>query len=97
MNIEIVEVSSNKLLRQFIEFPNKLYEGNQFYVPSLYLSVEWILSKKNPFLKHSQIASFLAVVDQKVVGRITAIHNKTHLDRYKDGAGFFGFFDSIRW
>lgn len=91
----IVEVSSKKQLKQFIEFPNQLYKANPFYVAPLYLSVEWMLSKKNPFFQHSQIALFLAIDNNKVVGRIAAIYNKTHIDRYNDQTGFFGFFDSI--
>jgi len=54
-----------------------------------------LLSKENPFLKHSEIALFLAIKDGSVVGRIAAVYNKTHLDTYHDNAGFFGFFDAI--
>lgn len=93
--VTIVELSSKKQLKQFIELPNQIYKGNPFYVPAMYLSVEWMLSKKNPFLQHSQIALFLAIEDHKVIGRIAAIYNKTHIDRYNDKTGFFGFFESI--
>lgn len=93
--VEIIEVSTKKQLRQFIDFPNQLYEGSPFYVPTLYLSVKWMLSEKNPFFEHSQAAFFLAVHEGKVVGRIAAIYNKTHLERYNDQTGFFGFFDAI--
>ncbi len=93
--VKIVELSSKRQLKQFIEFPNQIYKGNPFYVPPLYLSVEWILSKKNPFFMHSQVALFLAIDENKVVGRIAAIFNKTHIDTYNDNTGFFGFFDSV--
>ncbi len=93
--VEIIEVSAKKQLRQFIEFPSQLYRECPFYVPALYLSVQWMLSKKNPFFQHSQAALFLAVSEDKVVGRIAAIYNKTHLDTYNDQTGFFGFFDSV--
>lgn len=93
--IEIVEVRTKKQFKKFIEFPNLLYKKCPFYVPSLYLSVKWILSKKNPFFQHSQVALFLAINDAKIVGRIAAIYNKTHIDNHDDQTGFFGFFDSI--
>lgn len=93
--VEIIEISTKKQLRQFIEFPNHLYKGNPFYIPALYLAVQWMLSEKNPFFEHSQAAYFLAIKENKVVGRIAAIFNKTHLDTYNDQTGFFGFFDSI--
>lgn len=92
--VEIVEITGKKLFKQFIDFPNKIYRDDPFFVPALYLSVEWQLGKKNPFLKHSQIALFIARKDGKVAGRIAAIRNQTHLDIYKDNAGFFGFFDT---
>ena len=93
--VKIIEVVTKKQLKQFIEFPNSIYKGNPFYVTPLYLSIEWILSQKNPFFQHSQVALFLAVEDDNVVGRIAAIYNKTHLKRYNDNTGFFGFFESI--
>jgi hypothetical protein len=95
MSVEIVEVNSSKKLDQFIQFPNQLYKGNPYYVPSIHLAMEWMLTKKNPFLKHSQIALFLAFEDSKVAGRIAAILNTTHLEKYNDDTGFFGFFDSV--
>lgn len=93
--VEIIEVSTKKQLRQFIEFPNQLYKNSPFYVPALYLSVKWMLGQKNPFFEHSQAALYLAVRADKVVGRIAAIYNKTHLEKYKDQKGFFGYFDSV--
>ena len=93
--LKIIEVHTKKQLKQFIEFPNILYKNCPYYVPSLYLSVKWMLSKKNPFLEHSQIALFLALSSDRVVGRIAAIYNKIHLDTYNDNTGFFGFFDAI--
>ena len=95
MTVEIIEVKSKKQLQNFIRFPGQLYKGDPYFVPALYLSDEWILSKKNPFLQHSQIILFLAKENNKTVGRIAAIHNKTHLDVYNDNTGFFGFFDAI--
>ena len=95
MEIEILEVLSKKQLRQFIHFPNLLYKADPYYVPTLYLSEKWMLSQKNPFLQHSQIILFLAKDKGKIVGRIAAIYNRSHLDTYNDNSGFFGFFDSI--
>ncbi len=95
MSIEIININSGKNLKRFIEFPNELYKDNKYYVPNLYIAEKWMLSKKNPFLKHSEISLYLAIKNKKVVGRIAAIYNKTHLENYNDNTGFFGFFDSI--
>jgi ribosomal protein S18 acetylase RimI-like enzyme len=93
--MEIVKVVSKKDLMRFINFPHQLYKDDENYVPELNLVVKRMLSNKNPFLKHSEIALFLAVESGIVMGRIAAVYNKTHLETYKDNTGFFGFFDSI--
>jgi GNAT superfamily N-acetyltransferase len=50
---------------------------------------------KDPFYEENQIQTFLAERDGKVVGRIAAILNVGHLERYGDKVGFFGFYESI--
>ena len=95
MSIEIIEVTTKKQLKQFIDFPHFLYKDNPNYVPALFLAEKWVFGNKNPFFKKSKIQQFLAMDNKKVVGRITAIYNRTHLEVYNDNTGFFGFFDSI--
>jgi len=95
MTIKQLNRSKSSDLNQFIQFPNQLYQENKFYVPSLTLNIKWILSNKNPFFQHSDVALFVAVENKKIVGRIAAIYNATHLKTYQDKTGFFGFFDSI--
>ena len=93
--MEIRKVLSEKDLMRFINFPHQLYKRDENYVAELNLLTKKMLSNKNPFLKHSEIALFLAIKRGVVVGRIAAIYNKTHLSTYNDNAGFFGFFDTI--
>ncbi|WP_242156294.1 hypothetical protein [Aestuariivivens sediminis] len=93
----IIEVNTKKELRQFIDFPRRLYEHQPNYISDLDITLKGRLSRRNPFLKHSEMALFLAKESKegKIVGRIAAIWNKTHLDKYNDSCGFFGFFDAI--
>ena len=95
--IEIIKVTDKKKLRQFINFPHELYREEPNYVSDLNLTIKSKLTKKNPFLSHSEIVLFIAKETEtgKISGRIAAIYNKTHLKKYKDNYGFFGFFDSI--
>jgi len=53
------------------------------------------LSPSNPFFAHAEARLFLARRDGELVGRIAAILDRSHLTRWKDGAGFFGFFEAI--
>jgi len=93
--MEIRKVLSKKDMMRFVTFPHQLYKNNENYVPTLNILAKRMLNNKNPFLKHSEIALFLAIEKDVVVGRIAAIYNKTHLDIYNDNTGFFGFFDTV--
>lgn len=95
MSITIKQVKGRKQLREFIQFRYRLYRDDPNYVPELYLSERIFLSRKNPFFNHSEVAYFLASHKDRVVGRVAAILNNKHLERYEDGTGFFGFFDAI--
>jgi hypothetical protein len=53
------------------------------------------LSKKHPFFRHAEGVLFTAHRNGWCVGRTSAQIDREHNDRYKDDAGFFGFFDTI--
>ena len=49
MSINIVEVVSKKNLKKWVEFPNKLYKDNKYYVPFLSIDeIETLTKGKNP-------------------------------------------------
>lgn len=92
----IVEVKTKKDLKRFICFTHELYRNDLHYVPLPNLLIKAMLSpSKNPFFENGEVACFLAMDNDKVVGRIAAIYNKVHLEVYNDSTGFFGFFDCI--
>lgn len=75
--LEIIEVKTKKQLNQFIEFPNKLYKENPFYVPSFKPDeISHLTKKKNPMSDYCDMIKFLAIKDGKVVGRVLGIINK---------------------
>lgn len=94
---EIIEVNTRTDLEKFIDFPRKLYRVEPNYISDLDLTIKSKLTKRNPFLKESDIALFLAQESHtgKTLGRVAAIYNKTHLNKHHDDCGFFGFFDTI--
>ena len=95
--IEVRPVTSGRELRQFIGFPYRHYSNDPFFVPQLRIEAAKILNpKKNAFFEHGSIQNFLAYDDGgRIVGRIAAILNGMHLEKYKDDNGFFGFFESV--
>jgi hypothetical protein len=101
MSIEIRELPADpkrdkKLLRDFVDLVDEVYEGDPAYVRPLDMEMEDRLDRaKNPFYEHAEVAAWVAYKDGERAGRVTAQVCRQHLDRYKDDAGFFGFLDTV--
>lgn len=94
--IEVRKVGSKKELKDFIDFPHRLYSNDHNYVPELYLAQKDLLNKeKHPFFDHSEADFFLAYQNGQVVGRVAAIKNNNYIDYTGEQSGNFGFFDVI--
>ncbi|MFM8804901.1 MAG: N-acetyltransferase, partial [Planctomycetia bacterium] len=80
--------------KRFIRLPWRIYRDDPCWMPPLVMSQEELLGfRRHPFYERSKSRSFLATRDGLDVGRITAIVNAGHIDRYKEQRGFFGFFE----
>ena len=76
MSVTVKRVETKKELSAFVDFPNKLYEGNEFFVPKLCIDEKRTFNpKKNPAFKFSECELYLAYKDGKVVGRVAALIN----------------------
>src|SRR5262245_47451339 len=97
MSIELRELASGKkVLRDFLDLVDDVYAGEHNYVRPLDFDVSDRLNpKKNPFFEHAEATGWVAYRDGKRVGRITAQVDREHLAKHNDGAGFFGFLDTI--
>lgn len=94
--VRVHEAVSKSDLQSFIDLPWSIYKDDALWVPPLKADVKGILDEvKNPFWQHAERKLFLAEQDGEVVGRIAAIHCSLHNEVHQDGAGFFGFFESI--
>ncbi len=94
--IVIRPVKTARQRRQFLELPWTIYKGDPNWIPPLRLDQkENVGYIHNPFYDRNQIQTFLAYRGKEVVGRIGAILNQGHINRYDDERGFFGFFESI--
>lgn len=94
MDIKIEEVKSDRELRKFINFPVALYKDNPFYVPPLMMDEFNTLSwRKNTAFDFCEVRYWLAYRDEKVVGRIAAIKNKKHIEKWDQAYLRFGWFD----
>lgn len=72
--VVVKEVISKKDLRKFVDYPNKLYKDNPYFVPATYADDldDWN-RKRNPAFEYCEAKCFLAYRDDQIVGRIGAI------------------------
>ncbi len=95
-NLRVVEAKSFFQRRAFLNFPFKIYKDDPYWVPNIRMDEKGLVGfSKTPFYERNSCQAFLAYRGNEVVGRIVAILNVGHLERYRDGVGFFGFFESI--
>ena len=96
MSIIIKEVLSKKDLKNWVEFPNKLYKDVPSYVPFLTPDEIGTFSKdKNPAYEFCDTKLFLAYKDGKIVGRIGGLINHAYNKKWNKNAIRFTRFDFI--
>lgn len=93
----IKEISLTKReLKKFVQFANDLYKGNDCYVPPLLSDdVNTLRPEGNPAFDFCESACWMAYRDDRPVGRICAIINKTVNERTGKKDARFGFVDFI--
>ncbi|NLT36109.1 MAG: N-acetyltransferase [Gaiellales bacterium] len=102
LRVEQIPLGSSRL-RDFVEFPWRLYRGDRFWSPPLRadllgskaLGMTGMLTLQNDYHRTAMVTHFLAWRGDEVVGRVSAAINHRFNDWYKDRFGFFGFFDTI--
>ena len=92
--IEIREVTTNKDIKEFIEFPLKMYKKNPCFTPPLY-SDEKKLLKADKVTDTSETIYFLAIKDGKIAGRIQGIIQKQYNEIHSTTQVRFTRFDAI--
>lgn len=95
MSVEIREIRQGGRLRDFLDVVEHVYRGDPNYVRPLNYEVQSRLARSNPFFEHGEAVYFTAHRNGWCVGRCSAQIDHAHLARHKDGAGFFGFFDTV--
>ncbi len=92
----IKKVETKKEQKLFLDFPLKLYKGNPYFVPPLYMDEKKIFSKNYVYNDTCEHVYFLCFNDKKeVVGRISAILQKASNEKHNEKRVRFTRFDSI--
>jgi GNAT superfamily N-acetyltransferase len=96
MELYLKEVMNKKDLRNFLKFPLQLYKDQPYYVPGIYLDELTTLDpSKNPAFEHCEARYWLAYQGNAVVGRIAAIINHKHIEKWNEPYMRFGWYDTI--
>ena len=92
--LTVKEVSTARDIKEFIEFPLRLYKKCPYFVPPLY-SDEKKLLKSGGCSDTAESVFYLAIEDGKTVGRIQGIIQKQYNEIHKVSQMRFTRFDSI--
>lgn len=95
--ITVHEIESRRELREFVEFPNRLYKDNKYYVPQIVsMEMDTLDPKKNHAFEVCDCSCFVARNERgEVVGRIAAIINKAYNNKVGEKICRFGWMDFI--
>lgn len=96
MSVEIKEVTSRHQLRTFVNFPEKLYKDNPYYVPPLVFDqMDTLDRKKAACWEFCDSKLYMAYKDGKAAGRVAAIVNFKANEQWNHKEVRFGWIDFI--
>jgi hypothetical protein len=96
VNYQVSRVNGSKDQSEFLNLAWRIYKDDPNWIPPLRQNImELVGFRKHPFYDNATIENFLVRKDGLVVGRISAIVNHSHNERFEEKRGFFGFFECI--
>jgi len=96
MSVVIKEVESRSELRKFVNFPEKLYRDNPYYVPPIVFDqMDTLDQKKGAAQEFCDSKLYLAYKDGELVGRVAAIINKLANKQWDHKEVRFGWYDFV--
>jgi hypothetical protein len=100
MNIEIAALAGAKdkkaakaFMRDFIEYPKRLYAGDPYWVPWFDIDMMELLEKRHPFFLTSDAEFFMSYRDGKASARVMALDIPAYRRQHGTNQAFFYFFD----
>ena len=96
MSVEIRPVKTRPELSRFVNFPEKLYRDNPYYVPPLVFDqMDTLDQKKGAAQEFCDSALYLAYKDGELAGRVAAIVNHKANEQWDHKEVRFGWYDFI--
>ena len=93
-SVQIAPVATRRDRHQFFELLWPLYAQDPNWVAPLLRERLEHISPRNPYFEHAQWQAWIAMRDDKPVGRISAQVDRLHMERYQDATGFFGMLEA---
>ena len=94
--IEVIEISTRKELRRFVNFSFTMYSKNPYWTPPIINEeIDALDQSKNPVFKNAKGHYFLALKEGVIVGRIAVMINWIEVYKLKKKKVRFGWFDVI--
>ena len=96
MSIEIRPVRTRSELKKFVNFPEKLYRHNPYYVPPLVFDqLDTLDQEKGAAQEFCDSELYLAYKDGELAGRVAAIVNHKANEQWNHKEVRFGWYDFI--
>ena len=94
--LSIKEVQGRKDLREFIRFPHKIYKDSPYWVPALdFDEINTLSPVKNAAFEYCEARYWMAFRGKEPVGRIAAILNRGHHEKWGQKYLRFGWIDFV--
>ncbi len=90
-----IGASDHRLHRQFIEFPKRLYQGNDNWVPMFDLDALKMLRKKHVYFQTYPARFLIARRGEETVGQMLVSYNRNYIKQHKRNCAHFSFFDTV--
>ena len=96
MPVEIRPVRNRRELRQFVNFPERLYKDNPYYVPKLVFDqMDTLDQEKGAAQEFCDSVLYMAYKDGEPVGRVAAIVNHQANEQWNHKEVRFGWYDFV--
>ncbi len=85
MTVEVKEINSKSSLREYIYFPQTIYESDSHWVPPIYSDeFDFHNPRRNSALQYAEVIRLMAFHNNKAVGRIMGIINKKYNEKHNE-------------
>jgi|GEM_PF-1867996 len=93
--VQIVPVSNDRELNEFIQFRWTVYRDNPVWVPPIVQDEKKFLSGKTKFFTHCRHRLFLAREQGRVTATAACFSDSAYKRHWNENAGFLGYFEAL--